>query len=311
MNFSDDKTYQQTFFSVPSRIITLPGITVPLLRFYETIFGFWHNRKPCYLSNSAIKERTGIKSISTIISCFSFFEQSGEMERVYKNGKRYIKQPILAVETDPEDSDDDDHKDDNKSKENAPGGIAVPIGGYRRADRGGIAVPIHNNNNINTKNTNTTTTNKVDCSSEFFLISKVIDAELLLLKNQYLKNDERNDEEFLKQCKFHLENGDKTKYTYTARLNGLKKIISRGVFETPCAYKPTKPQEPIKSQEDALLIERFKGAIQVSKNMKRMETASESQKDFFTYFKDKSLVKRVLELAPHLKKDFDSCLLRA
>ncbi len=152
--------YHSNFYIVPTHIRKLPGMTLALLDFYETIFQFLNKGKLCFLKNDAIKERTGIKSISTIQEAFKFFEKHGVMKRIVKNGKRYIVQ-TLAIEDQTDENDlslERQVVDNSKlSTDNSPKNdqaIAVPIGGYRCTDREGIAVPIHNNNNINNKNIN-------------------------------------------------------------------------------------------------------------------------------------------------------------
>lgn len=134
---------------VPYRIRKLPGMTLALLDFYETVFEFWNNNEQCWLSNSALMERANIKSISTIQEAFQYFEKHGEMKRVVKNGKRYLIQPSRAIQCDPDiepsQSVDNSKKDSSKCDQ----GIAPAIGGYRHSDSGGIATAIHNNNKLN------------------------------------------------------------------------------------------------------------------------------------------------------------------
>jgi hypothetical protein len=128
-----DQNYKPSFFVVPFHITELPDITFAFLKFYETIFQFWNKGLNCFLSNSIIMERTGIKSISTINDAFQFFEKHNEMRREVQNGQRYIIQPERKIKT------------DCLSKR----GIAPAIGGYRSSDSGGIAPAIYNNKNLN------------------------------------------------------------------------------------------------------------------------------------------------------------------
>jgi len=72
------------------------------------------------------------------------------------------------------------------------------------------------------------------------IFSKKTDNELLDLRNTHLPNDERTPEEFLKQCKWHIDSQD-NKYNKGQRLAGVKKLIANGCFETPATYpKPKK-----------------------------------------------------------------------
>jgi hypothetical protein len=94
--------FNQAWFVIPKRIMDLDGLTMAFLRVYETIFQFWNNDKPCYLSNKMIMERTGIKSERTIQDAFTFFEQHNELVRKDNKGKRYLVQPTRYVELEPE-----------------------------------------------------------------------------------------------------------------------------------------------------------------------------------------------------------------
>ncbi len=100
------ESYKPVFFIVPAKILDLPGITIQLLRFYETIFQFWHHGKDCYLTNDVIKERTGIKSDSTISNAFQFFEDANLLKRItQRGGMRYIVQ-VLSTQIRDEDAQD-------------------------------------------------------------------------------------------------------------------------------------------------------------------------------------------------------------
>ena len=137
--------YQQAFFTVPYRVMQLPDLTIQLLKFYETIFHFWHVGNKCFLNNKSLKERTGMKSDSTIAAAFQYFEKHNEMKRVMKGGKRYIIQPVLSTETDPVDNSPENCSNDAH-------GLAVARGGSRCSEGGGLAVA--RDNNINNNNTN-------------------------------------------------------------------------------------------------------------------------------------------------------------
>lgn len=71
-----------------------------------------------------------------------------------------------------------------------------------------------------TEEPKTTTT----CSSDSFL-------------NYKPQDDERTDDEFLAQCKHHINNRDKTKYTEAQARSGLIKILKSGKFTKPAGYK--------------------------------------------------------------------------
>jgi hypothetical protein len=109
--------YQDTFYIIPRHIRHLEGMTLTYLDFYETCYQFWNKGRSCYLSNSIIKQRTGIKSDSRINEAFQYFEKHNVLKREYKNGRRYITPILCEVET-----------DEGVSPERE-GGIAVARGG--------------------------------------------------------------------------------------------------------------------------------------------------------------------------------------
>lgn len=95
--------------------------------------------------------------------------------------------------------------------------------------------PEHTNNRLSLVKKETTTTKENDV-----VVSESIDEELIELRNKYMPNDERDSQEFVKQCKWHLEHGDRNKYTFSQRLAGIKKLIRNKTFETPATYPKQK-----------------------------------------------------------------------
>jgi len=139
------ENYQQAFFTVPYRIFSLPGITISFLRFYETIFQFWHRDKECFLNNESLMDRIGVSSTSTIKAAFDFFEQHNEIIKIYKNGKRYLVSPQRRVEI-------RDSVDKSKSKmvnpiDKSNGDLSIDR--IRPIDKSN-----YNNNNNNNNNNN-------------------------------------------------------------------------------------------------------------------------------------------------------------
>jgi hypothetical protein len=126
-------------------------------------------------------------------------------------------------------------------------------------------------NKDNKKTTTTPITENKQKSSSDFVINREADKELLKLKKKYLSKDKRTDEEFLRECSHHLDNGDKQKYNLTRRLKGLSTIISKGFFETPAGYKSHKIIKSVFTPEDAALISaynHFIGLTKIKPNMK-------------------------------------------
>lgn len=151
-------SFEKTWYMVPAHIRRLPGMTLALLDFFETIFEFWHRGRNCILKNETLMERTGIKSNSTIQAAFQYFEKHKIMRRTFKDGKRYIVQ-INSIEN-PEDPAEPPIKSDQNKNKNDPqicsqGVSAERLEGCRYSERGGVGTATHNKQNINIKILNT------------------------------------------------------------------------------------------------------------------------------------------------------------
>lgn len=147
--------YQSNFFIVPTHIRKLPGMTLAFLDFYETIFQFWHCGKECFLSNQMIKDRTGIKSDSTIAEAFIFFEKAGALKREMRGKRRFIVKTVFVERPEdqtPDDPSSVDNSDNNGSKTDH--GLANARTTSRPSGNQPLATARHNNNNINIKNIN-------------------------------------------------------------------------------------------------------------------------------------------------------------
>lgn len=161
MSIDQCNTYTPSFFITPYRIINLPGITLTFLKFYETIFQFWNKGLACYLTNTALKERTGISSSSTISEAFAFFEKHNEMQRITKDGRRFIVQPCALLEIpDPDKNyDDEPGGEEENTKESASQDNMCNLSEnrdtpFRSTDSMPLSAAIHNIKNINIKNIN-------------------------------------------------------------------------------------------------------------------------------------------------------------
>lgn len=139
MSDHNNNSFKSAFFIIPSHILDLPGITLTYLKFYETMFQFWNHGKRCFLSNAAIMERTGIKSLSSIHDAFKYFENHGLIRRLGHDNNRYIVQVASVIDI----------------ESNEEGGIAGAIGGGSLERSGGIAGAIPEIKNLN-KETNKT-----------------------------------------------------------------------------------------------------------------------------------------------------------
>ncbi|HWY33192.1 MAG TPA: hypothetical protein VNX68_01015 [Nitrosopumilaceae archaeon] len=139
--------YKSAFFVVPSRILELPGLILSYLRVYETIFQFLNKGNQCYLSNKAIKKRTGISSVSTVKDALVFFEKHGELKRKTIKGQRYFVQPERSIKT-----------------ENTPAAKSATPG--RQVAPPPAAKSAHNNKKLNNKNINKEKAFKNICAFE-------------------------------------------------------------------------------------------------------------------------------------------------
>lgn len=101
----NSNTYEETFYIIPRYIRKLPDITLAYLDIYETIFQFWNKNKACFLSEDSLCERTGYKR-AVIYKALNFFERHQELQRIKRNGKRYLVRPMKIIETDCEVNDE-------------------------------------------------------------------------------------------------------------------------------------------------------------------------------------------------------------
>src|SRR6187402_2821103 len=189
--------YEETFYILPRRIRKISGITQAFMDVYETIFQFWNKQLPCFLTNKTIEDRTGVGH-SQARAALAFFESNGELERKVINGRRYLVQPVRKIETDCSDNLD----------------AAPPAPPCRSSGTPPAAPPAHNIKKDSNKEINTTTS------------EDDLNKDLIRLRDKHLPTDPRPNEEFLKQCHFHIDNGGKS-YTRAQKIAGLKILIAK------------------------------------------------------------------------------------
>ena len=123
-----EKTTNEVFVSdwyiIPSRIRRLPGMTLPYLDIYESIFQFINKGKNCFLTNAALVERTG-HSLSTVHRAITFFVKCNELKRVQVGFKYYIVVPERKIEIEPT-------NDQTLSSQMTGGGVTADTGGVSR-----------------------------------------------------------------------------------------------------------------------------------------------------------------------------------
>lgn len=102
-----------------------------------------------------------------------------------------------------------------------------------------------------TENTDTYKTKKLENkeikTTTTSIFSEETDKQLLALRDKHLPPDERTDEEFLKQCKWHVDNGN-SKFIMAQRIKGLKTLLTNGYFDTPSTYPKQKQSNGISEQ---------------------------------------------------------------
>jgi hypothetical protein len=109
-----------------------------------------------------------------------------------------------------------------------------------------LANPTHIKERLSlVKKETTTTTLKTEVE---VIISEEIDKQIIEIRDEHMPTDERDKDEFLKQCKWHLDNGDTKKYNYAQRIAGLKKIIRNKSFQTPAAYPAAKKSSAVSEE---------------------------------------------------------------
>jgi biotin operon repressor len=138
---NNDKSAMPDFFTVPYRIMYLPGMVHNYALVYQQIFRFWYNKSNCFISNAELSKRVGCSS-TTVKEAIRFFEKNGEIKRVMTSGRRYLVQPELSVGYTEEAIGSDINPVDDRGGE-------IPPGGGRDSVPGGGEIPPHNiNTNI-------------------------------------------------------------------------------------------------------------------------------------------------------------------
>lgn len=147
--------YKPNLVIFPYRILYLEGVQLSYIKVYEIIFHLWHGNKSCFISNPEFCRRTGLAD-STIREAITFFITHNEIKRVFKGRKRYLLQPILAVEV--ENTEAVDNSAANSSNSGHPAEIAAST----RCQVGGLpaAKSAHNITNLNITNLSKSFCNK-------------------------------------------------------------------------------------------------------------------------------------------------------
>lgn len=110
------------------------------------------------------------------------------------------------------------------------------------------------------RDTETKTTEPISLTTttSSIVFSEQIDKEILELKNAHLPTDQREPEEFLNQCKWHVDK-QKNYYNTQQRIGGLKNLIKRGSFETPMTYPKQKTNG--NGESDLVIYSRYMNGI--------------------------------------------------
>jgi hypothetical protein len=303
---SKDKIYIQKFeatkfsqeiipFAQISRDV-IQNISDPLAGFIwvylQSLPPTWKPNKHHLMKHFDISERTYERRIAFLCkSGLIAYQRSrdkngrlGEVELIVLNGDRFNSNPNeqsrAAFEIIEEENKKIPYeiKDLNHTAKN--GGMEIHHSA-KKPRCGDLADYINKDNKkINKKTTTTTKKTEKPKSSSNFVISKEIDEKLLALRDEYmykkrgLKHNpelDRTDEEFLKQCSHHLDNGDKNKYNLARRLKGLETIIKSGFFEKPAGYSENKVIKSQYSPEDSALIHKYQHALRIVSHGAKLE----------------------------------------
>lgn len=154
-NSNQAEHYEQVWFIVPKHIMNLDGLTLAYLKVYEIMYQFWHSNRDCFMLQSTLMERAGVKK-SQSYEALKFFEEHNQLVRRNINGRRYLVQPERKIETDIKESEP-------KKPKPKPKKLSTPVrkSGLPESGRADFASPVerthnitneyNNNNNINNK----------------------------------------------------------------------------------------------------------------------------------------------------------------
>jgi len=136
--------FELNLASLPNSILYLEGVQLSYIKVYVHIFNLWHSDKLCFVSNAEFCRRTGLDR-ATVIRAINFFEEKGVLIRKMKGTKRYLMQPIKAIETETEFVDNLKQNCSNDAQ-----GSQLGDGGVAQLRREGSQLGDHNNK-LNTK----------------------------------------------------------------------------------------------------------------------------------------------------------------
>lgn len=101
-------SYAPSLIVIPHRILYLDGVQLSYIKVYEHIFHLWNQRKKCFISNPEFARRTGL-AVSTIKEALAFFEEKGELKRMFRGRRRFLVQPEMSIEVEDDSCEEVDH----------------------------------------------------------------------------------------------------------------------------------------------------------------------------------------------------------
>lgn len=142
---------------IPYHVLYEEGMQLSYVKVFIEIFSLWHSGRPCFISNSEFARRTNL-SDSSVRDAIRFLESTGKIKRVFRDGRRFLEQPHVAIEF----SDDmkekvEDSPDLNQNKDESKlnkMGVELVTGGCRNSNRGGVTNSTHNKTSNNKTNIN-------------------------------------------------------------------------------------------------------------------------------------------------------------
>lgn len=257
-NTNPEKSYNRQFvYNIPENILFDEDLSFTDIKLYAVIRSFMDTTGDAYPSNNWIAKKlsidrtTAIRSINRLCKKFYLIREDINGHRHLKISVSSIREEVVASTPPPSGTD------------------ATPQWHGRHPIKSKI---------INTKNNKTTTTTlareeKKKYPPSSSVITPEIDKKLLALRDEYIykrqnrKHDpktDRSDEEFLRQCSHHLDNGDKQKYNLVRRLKGLETIIKSGFFETPAGYRENKIVKSTLTPEENALFAKYQHGLRMS-----------------------------------------------
>jgi hypothetical protein len=180
--------FELNLASLPNHILYLEGVQLSYIKVYVHIFNLWQAEKPCFINNAEFARRTLLHK-DTIKAALQFFEKNGILKRIQKGTKRYLIQPMKALEIENETVNNSTDNCTNNDK----GGEARPPGGVKLdPPQGGKLDPPYNNKYNNKLNKSSYSNDQNKNNEQKHDFAQMMNEAASIKKNEeYKKLDDR------------------------------------------------------------------------------------------------------------------------